>query len=126
MDARHDMFQYDAYLAYDDHETSLVVRTIHTKLEVESNLRLNIRDRDFPLGDINALNIVEAISSSRKTILLLSRHSLKNKWFRFEINIAIIEAITTNRPVTVIVYVEDIPVRFLPKEVSKPCKIHRF
>ncbi|KAH3815083.1 hypothetical protein DPMN_143602 [Dreissena polymorpha] len=119
MDAPHDMFQYDAYLAYDDHETSLVVRTIHTKLEVESNLRLNIRDRDFPLGDINALNIVEAISSSRKTILLLSRHSLKNKWFRFEINIAIIEAITTNRPVTVIVYVEDIPLRFLPKEVSK-------
>ncbi|XP_052244048.1 toll-like receptor 4 [Dreissena polymorpha] len=119
MDARHDMFQYDAYLAYDDHETSLVVRTIHTKLEVESNLRLNIRDRAFPLGDINALNIVEAISSSRKTILLLSRHFLKNKWCRFEINIAIIEAITANRPVTVIVYVEDIPVRFLPKEVSK-------
>ncbi|XP_052270727.1 toll-like receptor 4 [Dreissena polymorpha] len=119
MNARQDMFQYDAYLSYDDHETSLVVRTIHTKLEVDSNLRLNIRDRDFPLGDINALNIVEAISSSRKTILLLSRHSLKNKWCRFEINIAIIEAITTNRPVTVIVYVEDIPARFLPKEVSK-------
>ncbi|KAH3728174.1 hypothetical protein DPMN_054121 [Dreissena polymorpha] len=82
-------------------------------------MRLNIRDRDFPLGEVNALNILEAISASRKTILLLSRHFIKDKWCKFEMNIAIMEGIQTKRPVCVIVYLEDIPLRFLPKEISR-------
>ncbi|KAH3785329.1 hypothetical protein DPMN_163416 [Dreissena polymorpha] len=82
-------------------------------------MRLDIRDRDFPLGDVNALNIVDAIGASRKTVLLVSRHFIKNKWCKFEMNIAIMEGIKTNRQVCIIVYLEDIPLRFLPKEISK-------
>ncbi|MEW8543121.1 MAG: leucine-rich repeat domain-containing protein, partial [Candidatus Thiodiazotropha sp.] len=81
-------FQFDAFISYADRDTHFVTRDMVEKLEETAGLRLVIRDRDYELGESIAINISKAIRYSRKTLLLLSRNFLLNKWCDFELNMA--------------------------------------
>ena len=113
-DQGQDHFVYDVFLSYGDGDRQLVTKDIVDNLEKDLNLRLNIRDRDFEIGEMIAVNISKAIKQSRKTFLLVSRHFLANKWCNFEMNMAKMEETYQQRKVLVILFVEPIPMKRLP------------
>ncbi|XP_060560737.1 toll-like receptor 4 [Ruditapes philippinarum] len=110
-------FAFDCFISYGDGDRAFVTVDMLQNLEVEGGKRLNIRDRDFEIGEVIAVNISKAIRTSKKTFLMLSRHFLRNKWCNFEMNIARMEAIHMNRAVIVIIFMEEIPTKVLPIEL---------
>ena len=58
------------------------------KLEDECGLRICLHYRDFLVGVFIEDAIIEAIESSRKTILILSPNFLKSNWCHFEMQMA--------------------------------------
>lgn len=110
-------YLYDVFISYGDGDRDFVVGDMRDNLENAAGKKLNIRDRDFELGEVIAVNISKAIRSSKKTFLLLSRHFLRNKWCNFEMNMARMEAVHMKREVIVIIFLETIPVKLLPLEL---------
>ncbi|WAR06843.1 TLR13-like protein [Mya arenaria] len=88
------------------------------ELEERLHYKLHIRERDFVLGETNSLNILNAVQQSKRTLLIISRHFLKNKWCNFEINMATIEGIKSERGVVILVFLEKIPAVFMPKDLA--------
>lgn len=109
-------FQFDAFISYADRDRHFVTRDMIEKLEETAGLRLVIRDRDYELGETTAINISKAIRYSKKTLLLLSRNFLLNKWCDFELNMAQMESVHTKRDVIVLIFLEAIT----PNKLSLP------
>ncbi|XP_045156839.2 toll-like receptor 4 [Mercenaria mercenaria] len=116
-EAAEEVFNYDVFVSYGDGDRGFVTVDMLKNLEVIGGKRLNIRDRDFELGEVIAVNISKAIRTSKKTFLLLSRHFLRNKWCNFEMNMARMEAVHMKRDVIVIIFLEKIPPKVLPLEI---------
>ncbi|GAB1597463.1 hypothetical protein Ahia01_000022700 [Argonauta hians] len=68
-----DKYTYDAFIIYADKNRDFVLNYMIPELEEKENLCLNIHHRDFPAGKLITENILSAIQSSRKCVLLLSR-----------------------------------------------------
>ncbi len=83
-------YVYDAFVAYSSQgeERSWVHTTLREKLENEHGLKLCMYHRDFKAGRDLADTIVEAINSSRKTLIILSPSFLKSGWCEFEVKMA--------------------------------------
>lgn len=111
-----DDFEYDVFVSYSDKDIHFV-RQISTELEVKRNLKVLIHDRDFIAGNFVNDNIMKAITTSRKTLIIMSRHFLASNWCRYEMNMARMEGIKTGRDVICIVKKEEVPTSGLPLEI---------
>lgn len=112
-----DKYEYDVFVSYCDGDAGFVATDMIHNLENMCEKKLIVRDRDFELGEVIALNISKAIRTSKKTFLLLSRRFLRSKWCNFEMNMARMEAIHMKREVIVIIFLETIPPAALPLEI---------
>ena len=75
---------YDAYIAYSIKDESFVSQVLSPELEHgDPSHRLCLHYRDFPHNAYVADSIVEAVSSSRRTILVLSKNFLVHEWSRY-------------------------------------------
>ena len=110
-------FQFDVFISYADGDRNFVITNVIEELEETAGLRLVIRDRDYEIGESIAINISKAVRNSKRTILLLSRHFIKSKWCDFELNMARMESIHTQRDVIVMIVLETIPPNMLPLAV---------
>ncbi|XP_067686694.1 toll-like receptor 4 [Haliotis asinina] len=111
------LFDFDAFVSFDDEDRDFVVNDLIQKLEVEAGLRLNIHQRNFTPGRQIAANILEAVKRSKRTLLVLSRESLKSYWCIYELQMANMESITTGRDVLLIIMYEQIPIKDIPAEI---------
>lgn len=50
-----ELYEYDAFISYGDGDCSFVVKDMVLQVEERGHKRLNIRDRDFDLGEVIAL-----------------------------------------------------------------------
>ncbi|XP_071116673.1 toll-like receptor 4 [Haliotis cracherodii] len=114
-------FEFDAFVSYADEDRTFVVRDMRQILEEqerpEDKFSLCIHHRDFLPGEAIAANILKAISSSRKTVVILTRNFLKSYWCRYEMEMAKMESIYTGRNTLLVVVMEDIPVKDLPMDI---------
>ena len=110
-------FQNDIFVSYADGDRMFVIKEMLENLETNAGLTLNIRDRDFDVGEMIAVNISRAVRTSKRTFLMFSRHFLKNRWCNFEMNMARMEAIHMKRKVIVIVFLDQVPHHLLPLEI---------
>ncbi|XP_064612856.1 toll-like receptor 4 isoform X2 [Liolophura sinensis] len=90
-------FGYDAFVSYEDAHLNFIREQIIPRLETESGLKLCIDKREFIPGLFITDNILHAITTSRKTVVLLSRAFLKSKWCMYELNMARMEGIYNGR-----------------------------
>ncbi|KAL3835906.1 hypothetical protein ACJMK2_021367 [Sinanodonta woodiana] len=109
-----DVYANTGFVSYDENDIRFVKNCMIPELEVNRGHKLVIKDRDFLPGEVLASTILKAIRESRKTISLISRESLQNKWWTFELHMAQIESIYMNRNVLILIFIEDIPVQDLP------------
>ncbi|XP_071110242.1 toll-like receptor 4 [Haliotis cracherodii] len=110
-------FEYDGFISYADEDRQIVTSDMRQRLEDTEGLKLCIHDRDFLPGEAIAANILDAIRSSRKTVVLLSRNFLRSPWCKYELEMTKIESIYTGRQTLVVVMLEDIPVKDLPQHI---------
>ncbi len=111
----------DAFCAYARDLDSFIYHNVVPLLEGEHNLKLWVFDRDCGLGSA-AENIANAIASSRKTILFVSKDFLKDKWCDFEMNMADMKGIETKRKLIIIVLYDNIPMKSMPSDMMRFCE----
>lgn len=104
-----DNFTYDAFVSYADEDRDFVVQDMRNVLERIHGVRLCIHHRDFMVGEAITANILNAIQSSRKTIVILSPSFLKSSWCDYEVHMAKLESIHTGRDVLCVVWYIDVP-----------------
>lgn len=76
---------FDAFVSYSSNDEAFVAEQLAPVLESgESPYTLCLHYRDFPVGGVIAETIVQAIESSRRTIMVLSENYIKSEWCRFE------------------------------------------
>ena len=112
-------YEYDAFVAYHKNDLAWVRNELYQNLDKmdgqgvtddQPRFRLCIHDRDSIPGDAIEENILRAIESSRKTIVVLSRNFLQSVWCEFELQIARKECIEKGRNLIIAVMLEELPV----------------
>ena len=86
-DPEDDDFQFDAFVSYASEDEEFVRSQLMEQLERRAGLRLNVHQRDFVPGRPIACNIVDAVQSSRRTLVVLSRQLLESDWCQYEMQV---------------------------------------
>ncbi|KAL3852474.1 hypothetical protein ACJMK2_016114 [Sinanodonta woodiana] len=114
-----ELYQYDSFISYADEDKPFVYKGILPEIEDKFGLRLCIADRDFTPGVSIPENIIRAISSSRRTIFILSKNFLQSYWCKYELNMARIESEKKNRKLVVVVMYIKVPNDLLPLDIME-------
>jgi hypothetical protein len=110
-------FDHDVFVSFANEDNSFVRDFAIPELEEKRHLRLLLHDRDFRPGEFVHDNIVKAICTSKKTLIVMSDAFLQSVWCRFEMHMARMEAIKTERNVLTVVLLKDVPTAGLPLEI---------
>ncbi|CAC5381638.1 unnamed protein product [Mytilus coruscus] len=81
-------YVFDSFIAYSYKDLNWVKNHLIPKLETQHHLQLCIRDRDFRLGTVFSDHITENIEASRTFLLVLSDNFARDKWCKFQLDIA--------------------------------------
>ena len=87
-----DNYKYDIFISYANDDYRFVTVEMYNKLDA-AGLSICLHQKDFIPGTYIAENILRAIKSSRKTIIVLSPAFLDSKWCMYEFNMARMEGI---------------------------------
>ncbi|XP_059170837.1 toll-like receptor 4 [Physella acuta] len=109
-------FDFDAFISYDHKDHNFVVNKLYPELK-KRGLNVFIHGRDFVAGDYIASNIVKAVCTCRKTVVVLTRNMINSYWCGYEIQMANIESIHSGRPVLIFLLMEKIPETDLGREL---------
>ena len=83
-------------------------------LVADRKLKMFIRQQHFRVAEPIADNIYEGISSSRKTVFLITRIALTRQWREFEMEQARLKSVERRRSTTILVFFEPVPVEEMP------------
>ncbi|CAC5374764.1 Toll-like receptor 4 [Mytilus coruscus] len=109
-------YKYDAFISFSEIDIGFIKNVCIPQLEINSNLKLCIHNRDFMPGEEITVNITNAIHNSRKTICVISRAFLDSYYCRFEFNMARMESIYSRggQNILLLIFYEQILPRELP------------
>jgi hypothetical protein len=110
-------YEKEVFVSYAKEDHDFVTQHIIPELEVKGGISLLVHERDFVAGEFVADNIMKAITSTRKTLAVLTSAFIHSKWCMYELNIARIEGADTGRNVLCIILKENVPTKYLPIEV---------
>lgn len=110
-------YKYHAFVAYHHDNYSWVCGPLITYLENEKQLKLCIHDRDFALGQYIADNIFDAISDSRKVILVVNKSFFESNWCEYELDMARMRMFRENNNILILVLMEDISTKEMPESL---------
>lgn len=109
---------FDAYISYSVKDDAFVSQMLAPGLESSNPaFRLCLHYRDFNVSAYVADTIVEAVESSRRTIVVLSKNFLNSEWCRFEFKSALHEVLKDRRRRMIIILLGDIPQRDLDPDL---------
>ena len=114
----HDMEKmYDAYISYSIKDESFVCQVLGPELEHgEPSYRLCLHYRDLPHNAYVADSITEAVTSSKRSILILSNNFVVHEWSRYDVRSALHEVLKS-RGKSIILVLGDIPYRELDPDL---------
>ena len=92
-DESDDVYDYDAFVSYDDEDRQFALHDMIANVEDKGDFRLCFHSRDFIPGLDIAENITNAIHKSRRTVCILSKNFIKSHWCMYELNMARMESI---------------------------------
>ncbi|XP_071137810.1 toll-like receptor 4 [Mytilus edulis] len=105
---------YDAFISY-SHTDSVWVKQFHDKVN-SMGFELCLDAKDFIAGESIAVNVINAIDSSRKVIFIITHDFLKSTWGSYEMELTRMHAFQKGREDMVIIVVKDkIKVSDMPK-----------
>ena len=110
-------FEKDVFVSYAREDAGFVRHKVVEQLENVGNISLLVHDRDFQAGQYIGDNIMKAITTTRRTLVILTKSYIRSKWCMYEMNMARLEGIDTGRNVLCVLMLEDIPTKSLPLEI---------
>ncbi|KAI8770427.1 toll receptor 3 [Biomphalaria glabrata] len=105
---RRQKFEYDVFISYVHNDETFVAQTLSTELE-KRHVKVYMHGQKFVAGNYIASNIVQAVKSCRKTLVVLTNKYVRSQWCYYEVQMANMEAISSGRPVLVFLIKEKIP-----------------
>lgn len=109
---------FDAYVSYSIKDEAFVSQVLSSGLEQgDPAYRLCLHYRDFNVSAYVADTIVEAVESSRRTIMVLSQNFLHSEWCRFEFKSALHEVLKDRRRRLIVVLLGELPQRDLDPDL---------
>lgn len=109
---------FDAYVSYSVKDEAFVNQVLGPGLEgSDPGYRLCLHYRDFNVSAYVADTIIEAVESSRRTIIVLSKNFLHNEWCRFEFKSALHEVLKDRRRRLIFVVTGELPQRDLDPDI---------
>jgi hypothetical protein len=78
-------FQYDVFVSYASEDFLWVRRRLMPQLEDRLGMRLCIHDRSFIPGQNIVDNITDCVESSKKILMVFSKHFVRSQWCQFEL-----------------------------------------
>ncbi|XP_071093063.1 toll-like receptor 3 [Haliotis cracherodii] len=108
-------YEYDAFVAYSAADRQWVIRNMLPVLEGYENLKLCVHDRDFEVGKLIVDNIIDAIETSRKIVIVLSNEFAISDWCLFELNLIQRHVLENGQRLLVVVMLEEIDTRHVTK-----------
>ncbi|KAH3699468.1 toll-like receptor 4 [Dreissena polymorpha] len=120
-------YAHDAFISYAEENTRFILDDFLPRLDSEE-VSLCLHQRDFLPGEAISDNIIHAIQSSRKTIVILSEAFLKSKWCLYEFNMARMDCIySRNDQLSLIVVMyEQVPHNKMPLEMLEWIKQNNY
>lgn len=112
-------YKYSAFVAYHHTDYKWVCGPMCSFLEKDKGLSLCLHHRDFVPGNLIADNIMEAVSVSRKVILVVSKEFLESSWCEFELDMARMQMFQESRDILIVVLLQDIRTSDMPKSLLK-------
>ncbi|BFZ09775.1 hypothetical protein BsWGS_12814 [Bradybaena similaris] len=109
-------FEYDVFISYASEDQTFVMKTLYPKLQA-GGLKVHVHCLHFVAGQYIASNIVNAVQSSRYTLVVLTRQLLDSVWCKFELQMANMEHVYTGRPVLVFLLMENLTQKELGTEL---------
>ncbi|KAE8573499.1 toll-like receptor 6 [Halyomorpha halys] len=106
---------FDAYITYCVKDEGFVTQVLAPGLETQ--FRLCLHYRDFNLTAYVADTVTEAVESSKRTIVVISRNFLVSEWGRFEFKSALHELLKERRRRLVVVLLGDLSPHELDPEL---------
>ncbi|XP_012272309.1 toll-like receptor Tollo [Orussus abietinus] len=118
---------FDAFVSYSSKDEAFVAEELAPVLETGNpSYKLCLHYRDFPVGSFVADTIVQAVESSRRTIMVLSENFIKSEWCRFEFKSAHHQVLRDRRRRLILVLVGDVPQRDLDPDIRLYLKTNTY
>lgn len=112
-------YKYSAFVAYHNSDYKWVCGPLCSYLEKERNHVLCLHHRDFIPGSFISDNICEAISQSRKIILVISKQFLASYWCEFELEMARMQMYHESRDMLIVIFLQKISKHEMPKSLLR-------
>lgn len=118
---------FDAFVSYSSKDEAFVMETLAPVLENgDPQYKLCLHYRDFPVGAFIADTIVQAIDSSRRTIMILSKNFIKSEWCRFEFKSAHHQVLRDRRRCLIVILLGDVPHKDLDPDIRLYLKTNTY
>ena len=81
-------YKFDGFVVYSDEDRQWVHHTMLDEMENVRKFMLCAHHRNFIPGHDIDVQIVHSVDTSRKTVLILSKHFLESSWCQYEMSVA--------------------------------------
>nr|ANG08893.1 toll family protein LongTollA [Parhyale hawaiensis] len=109
---------YDAFVSYSSKDEAWVNQVLAADLEQGVRpYRICLHYRDFPVTAYIAETMAEAVESSKRTIIVLSKNFIENEWCRFQFKSAHHEVMKRKRKRLIVIVLGDIPSKDLDADL---------
>ncbi|XP_058980029.1 toll-like receptor Tollo [Musca domestica] len=118
---------FDAFISYSSKDEAFVTEELAPLLEQgETRYKLCLQSRDFPVGGYMSDAIVQAIDTSRRTIMILSENFIKSEWCRFEFKSAHQSVLRDRRRRLIVIVLGEVPQKDLDPDLRLYLKTNTF
>ncbi|KAJ9578344.1 hypothetical protein L9F63_005436, partial [Diploptera punctata] len=118
---------FDAFVSYSSKDEAFVAEELAPILEHgDPPYKLCLHYRDFPMGAFIADTIVQAVESSRRTIMVLSENFIKSEWCRFEFKSAHHQVLRDRRRRLIVVLLGEVPQKDLDPDIRLYLKTNTY
>ncbi|EDV97732.1 GH14531 [Drosophila grimshawi] len=118
---------FDAFISYSSKDELFVNEELAPMLELgEQRYKLCLHQRDFPIGGYLPETIVQAIDSSRRTIMVVSENFIKSEWCRFEFKSAHQSVLRDRRRRLIVIVLGEVPQKELDPDLRLYLKTNTY
>ncbi|RUS77947.1 hypothetical protein EGW08_014293, partial [Elysia chlorotica] len=114
--ASDNMYEYDVFVCYAEEDRHFVMTCLYPALEARG-LSVFIHHRHFTAGELIGSNIVRAVHSCRRTVVVLTRTFAESSWCNFEIQMANMESAHRGMPVLIFLLLDEMTGREMGAEL---------
>ncbi|BFZ09770.1 hypothetical protein BsWGS_12809 [Bradybaena similaris] len=103
-----DQFEFDVFVSYAHEDHDFVEKTLYDELQ-KRGLKVLIHGLHFTAGEFITSNIVRAVQTSRRTLVVLTQSLVDSYWSGYEIQMANMEQSYTGRSVLLFLLMGNTP-----------------